>query len=204
MTDTVTTTSQSTVASSVPVGVVAAEQESTQTVSYTDTGLLHVEEISPQLVTIHTSHSVATTIEAVQLVSVGAQGPAGPAGAAGGSDNITVAVTASGAISGHTVVVLDATGAPQYADNTVLTDVGKVLGITLNGAASGSTVSIRRVGEVTEPTWNWALNQPVYLGGGGSLTQTAPVTPAVFLQVVGFPVAPTVLFVAIREPILLA
>lgn len=128
----------------------------------------------------------------------GAQGPAGPSGGA------AISVTAASAIGGHRIVVLDDAGAPAYASNQDINHLSKVLGMTLNAANPGDTLSIVRTGDVVEPTWNWTLNLPVFLGTNGLLTQTPPSTPALFSQVVGFPITATKMFVNIREPILLS
>ena len=136
----------------------------------------------------------------------GPQGPAGPQGAqgpAGPSGGAALSVVADSSIGGHRVVVLKASGAPEYADNTNSSHTNKVLGITLNAGNSGDTISVVRSGEVVEPTWNWTLDLPVFLGTNGLLTQSAPANPAVFSQVVGFPVDATTLFVTLREPLLL-
>lgn len=130
----------------------------------------------------------------------GPQGPQGPAGPSGGS---ALSVVAASAIGGHRVVVLDSAGAPVYADNTNSSHVHKVFGITLNAGNSGDTISCVRSGEVVESTWNWTLDLPIFLGTNGLLTQTAPANPAVFSQIVGFPVNATTLFVSLREPFLL-
>lgn len=91
-----------------------------------------------------------------------------------------------------------------YADATQPTHMGKLMGLTLNAASPGGTVEIRSDGEVTEPSWTWTPDQPVYLGTNGLLTQTVPnAGTAYFLQKVGFAVAATRLFLTIDPPITL-
>lgn len=131
---------------------------------------------------------------------VGPQGPQGPAGPSGGA---AINFTADSTIGGHRVIVLNANEAPEYADNSNSSHIHKVMGVTLNAGNAGDTISIVRSGEVVEPTWNWTLNSPVFLGTNGLLTQTPPQSPAVFSQIVGFPKTPTTLFVHLREPLLL-
>ena len=115
----------------------------------------------------------------------------------------TIEIPASGAIGGHRVVILEGDTA-AYASNTTLSHHLKVFGITENAAASGSTLSVMRTGKMTEPSWSWTLDSPIFLGVDGSLTQTPPTHPtALFSLVVGFPLSATSLFVALREPVIL-
>ena len=110
-------------------------------------------------------------------------------------------VTAGAALGGHRMVVLNGGGVAIYADCTEATHAGKVLGMTLGAIADGDSGDVLRSGEVVEPSWNWTLDAPVFLGTAGQLTQVQPVSG--FSQIVGFPVSTTKLFVSLREPITL-
>lgn len=137
------------------------------------------------------------------LVAAGQQGVAGiqgPIGPAGGS---AIDVVAGAALSGHRIVYLDASYKAQYASNQTASHALVALGLTLGAAALDETVSVQRSGEVTEPSWSWTLEQPVYLGDNGLLTQTAPTSPALFQRIIGFPTAATKLFLALRDPVFL-
>lgn len=91
-----------------------------------------------------------------------------------------------------------------YADASILSHRGKLVGLTLSAASAGVTLDIRGDGEITEPSWSWTVDQPVYLGTNGLLTQTVPVKPSSeFLQRVGFAVAATRIFLLIEPPIVL-
>lgn len=135
------------------------------------------------------------------VVAVGQQGPAGPQGDIGPAGGSAITVTAGAALSGHRVVYLDASYKAQYASNQTASHALIALGLTLGAAALDETMSVQRSGEVTEPSWSWTLEQPVYLGDNGLLTQTAPTNPALFQRIVGFPTAATKLFLALREPV---
>lgn len=137
--------------------------------------------------------------DCTRIVFAGEQGPPGTAGPPGPAGAAVYTAVATSTISGHKLVVLDNAGSPQYASNLDPSHMGKVLGLTLNGANPGNTVTVQRVGDIVEPTWVWVLGQPVYLGLAGALTQIVPTAPA-FLQVIGFPIAATKLFVDLREP----
>lgn len=135
------------------------------------------------------------------VVAVGQQGPAGPQGDIGPAGGSAIDVVAGAALGGHRVVYLDANHKAQYASNQTASHALIALGLTLGAAALDETVSVQRSGEVTEPSWSWTLEQPVYLGANGLLTQTAPTSPALFQRIVGFPTAATKLFLALREPV---
>lgn len=136
------------------------------------------------------------------VVSGGSAGPRGEMGPAGPSGGSSIVVTSDIAIGGNRAVVVDASNHAQYASNQTLTHANKVVGISINAAAAGDSINVLRSGEITEPSWNWTLDQPVYLADNGTLTQTPPSNPALFSLIVGFPITATKLFVSIREPII--
>ena len=147
---------------------------------------------------------VAVSQSEVSVVAAGQQGPAGAQGPIGPAGGAALTVTAGAALSGHRIVYLDASQKAQYASNQTASHALIALGLTLGAAALDEAVSVQRSGEVTEPSWSWTLEQPVYLGDTGLLTQTAPTSPALFQRIVGFPTAATKLFLALREPVFLA
>lgn len=129
---------------------------------------------------------------------VGAPGPRGIPGPDGGT---ALQYPAGESLGGHRMVVLDDAAEAIYADNGTPAHAVKVLGITTGAAAAGDAATIQTGGELTEPSWAWTLNQPVYLGTNGTLTQTPPV--AGFSLIVGFPITPTTIYMAIGQPITL-
>ena len=133
----------------------------------------------------------------IATLSVG-QGPSGPAGASAGS---SIQKTAAVALSGHRVVLLNSSGQVSYATNLVLANASRVLGVTNGAVSAGALATVVRQGEMVEPSWAWTLDEHIYLGAGGVLTQTAPASPAKFLLVVGFPISATSMFVQIGNPI---
>lgn len=117
------------------------------------------------------------------------------------SPTLTVSVTAGVALSGHKAVVMAAGGA-VYADAATATHRGRVLGITTGAASSGAAVEVATAGPLTEPSWAWMPDLPVYLGSGGALTQTVP-TGGGTLQILGIAITATTLQIHLREPIAL-
>lgn len=139
-------------------------------------------------------------MKTITVVTMGVQGPAGPPGPQGATD---IYATAGGALGGHRVVFLDSNSEAQYASNQTASHAYITLGITLGAAVQGGAVTIQTYGELVEPSWNWTLNLPIFLDTNGLLTQTAPVSPAVFQRILGFPLSVTGMFISLRDPIFL-
>lgn len=128
------------------------------------------------------------------------QGPPGPPGPIDPSGGSALSVTAGQDIGGRRLVLLNAQGDAIYADARQLSHAEVVVGLTVFAAVQGQSIDIVRAGIVEEPSWSWVADQPVYLGLDGVPTQTLP-PGALFGLVVGFPIAPTRLFMSIKPPI---
>lgn len=127
-------------------------------------------------------------------------GPPGPPGAAG-APGANLTAIAGVAIGGHRAVIIENTGLAGYASNTTLSHIGRLAGITTSASVIGDSITILSLGPVTEPSWNWTPNAPVYLGTAGLLTQTQPITG--FLQIIGVASTATTLFINPREPLVI-
>jgi hypothetical protein len=154
--------------------------------------------ISEGVFSVETQVLSVVSPEQVYIIADGAQGPAGPPGPTGGS---ALQYQAGEALGGHRMVVLDDTGKAIYADNTLLSHANKVLGMTTGAVSMGDTATIQTGGEMTEPSWSWVLDTPIWLSSSGVLTQVAPVTG--FSLIVAFPVSATKAIISLREPIFL-
>ena len=160
--------------------------------------LVLVQSAVVQSVVLDSSNNVIQTVDSTQTVVTGQQGPQGPAGP---SAVEVIEVIASTAISGHRVVTLTASGQAAYSSNLIAGDAFKVLGVTLGAASLGSIVQVKPFGTISEPSWNWVVDQPVYLGVDGVLTQTMPTAPSKFIVVIGVASSTTSLFVNVMPPI---
>jgi len=122
-------------------------------------------------------------------------------GSGGTNTSGLLAKTAGETLSGHRVVI-EANGLVFYANNSDHLHANIVLGLTLNAAVSGGSVTVRIAEEVTEPSWNWILNKPVFLNGSqGEISQVPPTSG--FSQMIGFPTSSTSLIIKIDRPIIL-
>lgn len=147
---------------------------------------------------------VITTQEPNQLniLSIGEQGPQGVAGLSGTS--FIPNVNSGSNIGGHRIVYLDTNGDARYASSDNIAHLGKVVGITTSSSTTGSPVEIRTMGKFEEPSWNFDVNLPIYLGIDGLITQVTPSLPnSLFSQIVGYVVNPTTVYIQLQTPITL-
>lgn len=145
-----------------------------------------------------------STIEILETVEQGPVGPKGDKGDPGVAGTVAFVYPAAYAISGHKIVLINNTGKAEYGSSDTIEHANRLVGMTTNAALQNESLNILSVGEVTEPSWNWQLDKPVYLGLNGNLTQVEPVYPTNrFSVVVGFPITATTLFLNIGYPIIL-
>lgn len=148
---------------------------------------------------------VEAIVERIDIVDVAVQGAPGPRGLQGvqGPPGGTLQQYPAGAtLSGHRVVTLDSNGALKYATCTDAAHAGRVIGITTHAASAGDQCGVQTFSTMDESSWNLTPDQPLFLGADGTLV-AAPPPDAAFVMVVGFAISPTVLFISLREPILL-
>lgn len=138
----------------------------------------------------------------VNILTVGQQGPQGVAGVSG---TATIPNLLAGSnLSGHRLVYLDSNGNVQLASASNISHVGKVVGMTTSASVLGATSEVFTLGVFTEPSWNFDVNLPIYLGDSGLITQVIPSKPAsLFSQIVGYVISPTKIYLQIETPIVL-
>lgn len=123
-----------------------------------------VTEIA-EIIEINGVETVQTV--AIEHIEVGIQGPPGPPGIPGGA---TYSAQAGEPLSGQRAVRMNA-GKLYYCSGSNTAHAGQYLGITKNAALTNATVTIQRVGTLTEPSWNWTPGLPIFCGINGVLTQ---------------------------------
>jgi hypothetical protein len=176
------------------------ETVSSSVIDTQDTSVLTVET-GPETCTFETAQedivTLATITEVTSVIETAA-----PRGLQGekGDGSITLEYPVAYAMSGHRIVVLNESQQAIYASNAVPAHATKILGMTTEAVISGD-IRIQNGGVLTEPSWTWTLDIPIWLGVDGLMTQTAPVSG--FSLIVGFPISSTSMFIDIREPIFL-
>lgn len=107
---------------------------------------------------------------------------------------------AAGGLGGHRAVRLVA-GEASYADNTNVPDANLVLGVTRGAVVAGDLAQIQVTGLMTESSWAWTPDAPVFVGAAGVLTQPAPASG--FALMVGIATAADQILIGARMPIVL-
>lgn len=139
----------------------------------------------------------------VLIIGVGQQGPAGPPGPVGPSGGSGFTRTSTSAISGHRVVRSTGATTVEYCSAADPTHKDTLLGLSLNAASPGDSITIINGGEVVEPTWSWTPGLPIFVGVNGALTQTFDPGWA-WVRIVAVATSATSIVVGLREPMTLS
>jgi len=107
-----------------------------------------------------------------------------------GSQTQITAIAAE-AIGGQRIVSLNSDGKAIYP-----TDYSSAIGITTGAVELGATATIITSGQITETSWSWTPNMPLFLSDNGLMTQTAPVTGE--LVQIGWAITSTTIFLKIN------
>lgn len=127
----------------------------------------------------------ADDVLALQLLPI-AQGAPGPSGG-------ERTVVASEALGGHRAVTVDGRHAESASANILA-------GITTSAVAVGGSVVVVSAGRISESSWSWAPDAPIFLGPAGTLTQTPPSSG--LIRRVAWAITPTQINVDFMPPIL--
>ena len=126
--------------------------------------------------------------------------PAPPdGGGSANADNVLTqdAIAAAALTSGLCVMQTAAGIVPALADN--IGDVAAFLGVAQQGGAAGAPVSVVTSGYVSDTSFNFSPDLPIFLSDAGQLTQTVP--SAGVLLIVGYPCGTDGLIVRPQIPI---
>jgi hypothetical protein len=148
------------------------------------------------------SSETATSVQVVERTNTVINTfPGGPVIVGGDiSPLVGESLVAGATLSGHRAIALVG-GLAIYADATVAEHAYLTMGVSESAVVSGANLLVFNRQSIEEPTWNWAPGQPVFLGQGGLLSQSVPVSPALFVLQVGIAVSAHRLDVDIQRPI---
>jgi hypothetical protein len=104
-------------------------------------------------------------------------------------------------IIGHRAVMVSDNGMLVYATTDNLSVINRYIGITTQSANALDFVNVTVNGKITEPSWNWIVGSPIFLGLNGVLTQSITVIGVSWILAI--PTSPTVIFIVKRSPIIL-
>ena len=116
-------------------------------------------------------------------------------------DPTVVTKTAGQSISGHRMVMLDAVGKLTYPSSATPSHAGVVYGMSLGAAVLNDPVQVKTYGDVTDVSFAWTPNVPLYLNGVGVISET-PATTGFTLQI-GYSTGITSMFIDLKQPIVL-
>lgn len=82
---------------------------------------------------------------------------------------LDVTITAAEALNAYRAVGYDG-----YLTDPDVDGLSNYAGVTRMAVPIGDPVNVVRSGLVTEGGWTWTVNQPIFIGTNGALTQTVP------------------------------
>lgn len=179
-----------------------------------------------QVVTVgeNTIEIVTVGNNIIDVVTVGSQGPAGfgvPAGGTTGQSLIKLSdadynvgwgndadaeslrqlVILGESVSAYRVLYADIDGKSYLASSDDVLTAQTIRGITIQSGDEDDTVTVISEGEITNNSWNWSGNQSLFLGVGGVITATKPVTG--YAVRIGYATSPDTMFISIGPVIIL-
>lgn len=86
-----------------------------------------------------------------------------------------------------------------YASSDSAGDANLFLGLTMGAVSADATAQVQTTGVMTEPSWSWIADTPVFCGAAGVLTQTPPSTG--FSLIVGIATSPTQIYIGPKAPV---
>jgi len=105
-------------------------------------------------------------------------------------------------IGSHKIVKLGDNGKVYYADCRNLSDVERILGMTLNSANTNGSVNILLFGKLQDSSFNFDTSKPIYLGKNGAIVQDID-SESVFIQRLGRVLKNNEILIDLDEPIIL-
>lgn len=135
------------------------------------------------------------------VVTRGIPGPRGLQGLPGQSGASYLTYLADGALGGQRVVRATTAGKVDYVDPSDPAQAHAAIGLTMGAAADGAPINVQFSGEMTEPSWAWTANLPIFIGANGVPTQTPPASG--FQAAIGVATSPTAIVIQIKSPIVL-
>ena len=123
------------------------------------------------------------------------------AGMVEGTDTRIVSRTAGEAIGGNRVVIAGDDGKVYYASRAIPSHRMRVLGITTGAIIQDAVGNIQIFGIMSEVSWNWIMEETIFLSTNGLLTQSVPSSG--FVLEMGYPLSSTSMMIRIGVPIVL-
>lgn len=174
-------------------GVISTETVSTVRVQ--DLSSIYSESSASTAVVTESTDTVCVTDnnQSILVLSYGGQGPQGIQG----ESSNTIPMIAGSNLNGHIAVSTNSFG--KVIAPTLIEDTTVILGIITSAYSADDVVSVQITGTITEPSWNWTLGLPIFVGPNGTLTQTPPSTGV--LQIIAYPILSNRILIDKQQPI---
>jgi len=172
-----------------------------QTVVVKTPGSTVVQSTRTQTVASHTTNTTVVQRESAPktvVVTRGIPGPEGRPGPIGPAGGTAFTRQADAPLSALRVVWEDEAGVVRALDHDDGDHIDLIAGLTLTATAAAGDVTVQRSGPVDDAAWSWTPGR-VWLGPGGTLTQTPPADG--YDVLVGHAASPTRLYLDIQDPI---
>ena len=103
-------------------------------------------------------------------------------------------------VPGHRAVVMSDVGV-VLANNSDILHSNLTLGVSTQSATIGNSIKLQTFGSLTEPSWNWSYDNPIWVGPNGTLTQVPPTTG--WLCQIATVINPITIFISPKQPLVL-
>ena len=107
---------------------------------------------------------------------------------------------ADGDVSAVSAIYKTLSGVSGGNNNTTI-DEATIIGVSITAATDGNKVKYKIIGNYTDSSFAFPLNDPLYLGVNGSITNVPPTTG--FRTQIGYSKGLGEIFISIQEPIIL-
>lgn len=130
---------------------------------------------------------IKDNISKVIIKQVGTPGPMGEKGNDSNQSEFIVGNPLG--IGGHRIVYLDISQKLQYATSFDLKTVNKIIGMSLNASSFGAVCRVQSNGLITDNSFSFKIDYPIYLADNGLITQIYPIGGC--CKVLGYPITST-------------
>lgn len=120
-----------------------------------------------------------------------------PVGLVSSARRLELEATAGEVISALKLVYFD--GVNVFVGDKGSYGTSKLLGVAVNAGGVGDIIKVHLMGQISDPSFNYTLNAPLFLNSNGTITEVPPTVG--FSCRVGFSLGPGRIFVRIDEPI---
>lgn len=116
----------------------------------------------------------------------------------GGNNRIVYAFVTAQDISIHRAVAINSEGKLIYADNSDISTLNKLIGVSLKSVVSGAGCDVLILGDLTDQSFTLS-GDSVYVGASGNLVTTPPSIG--YLQKIGTVINATTMYIEKEMPI---